>query len=591
MCRSKAQGGRRCRCTDGGASRRAKDRARKAAKRAADRALLSGVGSPTPDPSGTRLSYAQLAQATAEERAALVSSQREVYGARAASAAVSWKALEDWEPDVEAAGSRERMWQQRVFLEREHVGALQDAGRAMATVVDARTIDRLAEEGLSPTPDQDYERIAKEVGGAKFLKEMDRRKELLVLRSGPDFGTLPVEEREAIKKELRDLDSGASGTRFTTARLAWLDADARREEIRSEIMRDELARSVPCGGVPLTAAMYSDDRDPGYAATTYGWNSGAPEGFTDSVAESWQTYPDALLRGAQDRMGDVEVHYSSAGRVRFHPHDLRRGHVTDAVVMHYPPSVMDGIEGLARDAEQVGRTGTVTSVLDLPVSLSGMGTLFADKAGYPVDVGAVALDDTPEVRRSLEDYIAVVNSSGGVAGADGENRDLEVVEVPRSSSMSTAKGLVLATSDPGPSEDPETLRGTGPMMTTSGKTGPTLHELGHYVEAGNPQIYAACRRFRDDRCDGFERTEEIPGVGKVCSADLVDPYVSVVYPEGRTTEVFTTGVEALFTDRYGGLTGNQGAHDIAFSSPAPRPDEGHRELVMGLLMSAGKRVD
>lgn len=587
MCRSLAQGGRRCRCTDGGAERRARDRARKAAKRAAERALQDGVRSPSPTPGGGRVSFDALAAMSRSERQAVVQAQRSGYAAHAATSSSLWQAIDDWDPDPENTGGYSSPMEQRIGMERGYVSAVQDAGRAVATVVDARLIDALADAGLSPTAEADYTRIAEEIGGAKFLKELDRRADLNRRRNDPGFGSLSADEKDEITDGLRALDRGAAGKRFTSARFAWIDADARREEIRQQVVREEIAQSVPCGGVPLQADIFTADKEPGEATTKYGWERSAPEDFTSTLEKCWGTFPDAMLATATERMGDLNIHYSSAGRVRFNPADLRRGPVQDAVVMHYPSEFMEGPQGLLAAAERIKSTGTMNTLLELPVSRSGVGSLFADKSGFPVDVGAQSLDDTPQVREAMQTYADAVNAAGGVPGADAKPRSIEVVQVPRSSSMSTPRGLVLTTSDPSPTSDPETLKGVGPVMTTGGDVGPTIHEMGHYVEAGNPQVYIACRRFRDDRSEGYARDKEIPGVGAVCNADFVDPYVSAVYPLGRSTEVFTIGMEALFSGRYGGLTGERGAHDLAFGKAGPRADEGHRELVLGLLLSGG----
>lgn len=523
------------------------------------------------------------------ERQSLVQAQRGMYAARAAAATTLWQEIDDWVPDVENTGGYTTPLEQRIGMEREYLAAVQDAGRAVSTAVDARLIDALEESGLSPTPEGDYARIAEEIGGAKFLKELDRRHDLTRRRNDPGFRSLADDEQAEITDGLKALGKGAAGKRFMNARLAWLDADARREEIRQQTVREEIAQSVPCGGVPLEAGVFTADLEPGAASSRYGWEQSAPEDFAESLAESWSVYPDHLLTTATERMGDLDIHYSSAGRVRLNPSDLKRGPVQDSVVMHYPAEFVDGPDALLAAAERIKAGGTRNTLLELPVSRSGVDSLFADKLGFPVDVGAQSLDDTDEVRAAMQTYAEAVNAAGGVAGADGRARRIEVAQVPRSSSMGTARGLVMVTDDPSPSDDPDTLRGVGPVMTTGGEPGPTIHEMGHYVEAGNPEIYIACRRFRDDRSEGYERDKEIPGVGAVCNADFVDPYVSAVYPQGRTTEVFTTGMEALLSGRYGGLTGGRGAHDIAFGSPGPRADEGHRELVLGLLLAGGSK--
>lgn len=588
MCRSVAQGGRRCRCRDGGAARRAKDRARKAAKRAEERALRSGVGTPAPLPPEGRPFVSDLAAMSTDERTALIDSRRGTYWHLSSAADNCWKALDDWEPSMDDLGDYADPWEQRIGMERDYVAAVRDAGQAVAVVVDARMIDELAKDGLSPTSAEDHERIALEIGGTKFLTELDKRKELTEKRRSPEFSTMTAEHRREVIEQLDKLDSGAAGRRFRDARLAWLDADARREEIRQRVVRDEISSAVLCGGVPVAANFFTGDYEPGTETQRYGWKRTAPEDFEERVSEVWRTYPDALMRSSVERLGDMDIHYASAGRVRLNPSELRRGPVDDAVTLHYPASITEGLDGVRADTSRAAETGAAAR-LEVAVSREGLDSLFVTKDGHSVDVGAATFDDDAESRKVLEDYVSAVNASGGITGPDGSRKDLEIATISRSTSMETPTGLVLVTSDPCRSEDPETLRGTGPVMTTGGDAAPTFHEIGHYVEVGNPQIYIACRRFRDDRCAGYERVDEIPGVGKVCSADLVDPYVSAVYPGGRTTEVFTIGMESVFCGKYGGLTGEVGSHDLAFNSTGPRADEEHRELILGLLLASGAR--
>lgn len=109
-----------------------------------------------------------------------------------------------------------------------------------------------------------------------------------------------------------------------------------------------------------------------------------------------------------------------------------------------------------------------------------------------------------------------------------------------------------------------------------------MHELGHRFEDTLPGLSALGQEFLTRRTTNPDGTRQTPvplageGDGALTRPDsFADVYVGRVYANGRFTEVFTTGVEALFTGSHGGLLG------VGSGVSAPDPD--HRSFVLGAL--------
>lgn len=123
-----------------------------------------------------------------------------------------------------------------------------------------------------------------------------------------------------------------------------------------------------------------------------------------------------------------------------------------------------------------------------------------------------------------------------------------------------------------------------------------IHEYGHRMERARPRLadlshtFLARRTSADGVRDPLEnlvggrRGQEPPSTFTSLAADtssaewvradsLADAYMGREYGEPLTTEVFTTGAEAVFGGRYGGLRG----------AGRWRPDAEHRDLVLGAL--------
>ncbi|KJR10567.1 hypothetical protein UG54_00845 [Gordonia sihwensis] len=112
------------------------------------------------------------------------------------------------------------------------------------------------------------------------------------------------------------------------------------------------------------------------------------------------------------------------------------------------------------------------------------------------------------------------------------------------------------------------------------------HEFGHRLEYQIPQISVATNEFlrrRTTREDGSREPERSYARSeKIRKGGFVHGYVGKSYPP-PATEVFSVGMESIFSGNFGGLTG---ARSNNFdNSPA---DLEHRNLMLGLFATANR---
>lgn len=112
------------------------------------------------------------------------------------------------------------------------------------------------------------------------------------------------------------------------------------------------------------------------------------------------------------------------------------------------------------------------------------------------------------------------------------------------------------------------------------------HEFGHRLEYQIPQISVATNEFlrrRTTREDGSREPERAFARGeKLRNGGFVHGYVGKTYPP-PATEVFSVGMESIFSGNFGGLTGARSNHFD--NSPA---DLEHRNLMLGLFATANR---
>lgn len=133
-------------------------------------------------------------------------------------------------------------------------------------------------------------------------------------------------------------------------------------------------------------------------------------------------------------------------------------------------------------------------------------------------------------------------------------------------------------------------------LTTNGADNVTIHEMAHRIEEHAPAIAAACHAFLARRTEGMDPTvynTSVRGgrrvIETVCEDSFVDPYIGRDYgPNQPHTEVFSVGMEALATGRFGGLTNGP---DPSWAEQQNRADPEHRQLVLALLASAPRLLE
>lgn len=154
--------------------------------------------------------------------------------------------------------------------------------------------------------------------------------------------------------------------------------------------------------------------------------------------------------------------------------------------------------------------------------------------------------------------------------------------------------------------------------TSHRPSGHLTHEFAHYVEK-NPQVYMACKQFLHRRTEGLEPASYLfddPETGVVAIEAISDgffnTYVGRDYPNSASTEVFSMGMQHIFSEprttvsetpdlfdslndgNYFGITKNisvganesNGTIGIREIEPIERYDAEHRNLIMGILASA-----
>lgn len=115
-----------------------------------------------------------------------------------------------------------------------------------------------------------------------------------------------------------------------------------------------------------------------------------------------------------------------------------------------------------------------------------------------------------------------------------------------------------------------------------------VHELAHVVEANNPHVVSACKRFLEDRT--LDKTLSSPSFSpgsrneKYCfDAGFAEEYSSRNYEGQNHTEVFSTGMEAIFMGKYGALQGKETGRSKTYAA-----DPEHRALILGLLAESAQ---
>lgn len=128
-------------------------------------------------------------------------------------------------------------------------------------------------------------------------------------------------------------------------------------------------------------------------------------------------------------------------------------------------------------------------------------------------------------------------------------------------------------------------------LTTDGDMSTTVHETSHYME-NSPQVSIACKTFLFRRTEGLSK--ELYTGTEMCTPDsFTDRYIGKNYEGRNNTEVFSMGMESVFTSARHTLTPKQGVQynpsddemSIVFTKPDDRRpfDTEHRNLIIGII--------
>lgn len=106
------------------------------------------------------------------------------------------------------------------------------------------------------------------------------------------------------------------------------------------------------------------------------------------------------------------------------------------------------------------------------------------------------------------------------------------------------------------------------------------HELAHRIERLDARVFLATNAFLDRRSGPRLRVVD-PRTGTLGrEGAFIDPYTARDSGAVPPTEVFATGVEALWFGNYGGFEG------AAMRGRTPLRDDEHRDLILGLFATA-----
>lgn len=165
-----------------------------------------------------------------------------------------------------------------------------------------------------------------------------------------------------------------------------------------------------------------------------------------------------------------------------------------------------------------------------------------------------------------------------IVSPDGDTRGVHPL-TKQEGSFSPFKGDSIVYRSPLTADEQEIV---GQNILQNLPAGTLYHEFGHRMEQVLPnrilvrQEEAFLKR-RTAKINENWFTNMVPVNEKefVHSGGFVAPYVGKEYFDGKRYEVFTTGVQALYTGEYGGLVG--------VSTQYTEPDMDHRNFILGIL--------
>lgn len=308
------------------------------------------------------------------------------------------------------------------------------------------------------------------------------------------------------------------------------------------------------------------------------WGTGMTKAKRAQFAEALScAYPDRLIEHARDNGRPLRVRVTSA-RAHYQPSGARER----IPAAHY----LDARELIAA-AEAVGDADIDPEVRAARLQLAaGYTTRYTEARTAVPAQGGVA--DTEANRAALEAAFAAWSPSHN------EYSDKRfAARMGSAPQIHAVDGMLYVTSK----KRVAALDGAPVAeLTTNGATNVTVHEMAHRIEEHAPAVSAACHAFLARRTAGLDPTVYNTSVRrgrrvveKVREDAFVDPYVGRDYgPDQPHTEVFSVGMEALVTGRFGGLTDSP---ESGWADKQRRADPEHRQLVLALLASTADLLD
>lgn len=194
------------------------------------------------------------------------------------------------------------------------------------------------------------------------------------------------------------------------------------------------------------------------------------------------------------------------------------------------------------------------------------------------------LPDTPENRAAIEAKIAEYRTTPWQRWKGTKSPTL--VEVPVKVADDTYETRLTVAARGFSSRMATDYKNPVAGLTFSDKSS-AAHEFGHFIEAGNPEVSYACKEFLRQRTEGgtskVYHKSRAHGTERVIEDGFVKPYIGKNYPDAHHTEVFSMGVEAVFTGAHGGLIGIDG-----YAEGERKSDPEHLALILGLLSVANE---
>lgn len=209
---------------------------------------------------------------------------------------------------------------------------------------------------------------------------------------------------------------------------------------------------------------------------------------------------------------------------------------------------------------------------------------------YGEDSGSMsswASTDTPENRERLNKIVAEHNSGDNPFPASSQRRrasrppQMVVAEVTDEAGQTR---IAIRAKSP----TTTTVHTISPEIAIGEDQGSLVHELGHYMES-DPQVHQVCKQFLHDRTAGLDKEvyhrSRAHGTEYAVGDGFFTSYVGKDYVGQQNTEVFSMGMEAVFTNSHGSTRFGKPSRvqDGDVIPSGARDDPEHRDLILGII--------